>query len=132
MLVLHEDLTRRVIGCAHRLYNAVGSGFCESVYERGMAVELLEEKLAFEMEPPVPLVHRGRNIGFYRPDFIIEDILIVELKALECVLKCHEAQLLNYLRVSGRELGLLVNFSPRTIEVKRRILTPRPLGLIPA
>lgn len=120
----HSDLTGRIIKCAHALYNHLGTGFRESVYQAGLGVEMHLSGIRWEIEVPIPLVYRGWDIGDYRADFVVEDLVVVELKAVETLLPAHSAQLLNYLRFSGKQLGLLVNFGWHRIEVKRRILSP--------
>jgi GxxExxY protein len=120
---LHSDLTGRIIRCAHSIYNHLGTGFQEHVYQMGLAVELLEGKLKFRLESPIQIVHKGYDIGDYRADVLVEDQVLVELKAVETLLPVHSAQLLNYMRFGGKQIGLLINFGWHKVEVKRRILT---------
>lgn len=87
-----------------------------------MSVEMIAEGLEFRREAAIPLFHRGHDIGDFFADFIVEDRVIVELKAIEELQPWHSAQLLNYLRVSGKQIGLLINFGPETVEVKRRVM----------
>ncbi|MCE9580884.1 MAG: GxxExxY protein [Planctomycetes bacterium] len=121
--MLHFELTGRIIGCAHNIYNAIGSGFMERVYQCGMAVELAEAGLEFRIEAPVPLFHKGHEIGDYYADLIVQDLVIVELKAVEALHEWHSVQLVNYLKVARKEVGLLLNFGPKGVQVDRKVHT---------
>lgn len=108
--MLHEELTKKIIGSFYKVYNSLGYGFLEKVYERSLLIELLEHGLACEAQKPIDVFYRDRKVGEYFADIIVEDIVIIELKAGEGLIKEHEAQLLNYLKATEIEVGMLLNF----------------------
>ena len=95
------------------MFNELGSGFLESVYEAAMAIALTDSDLRFERQAPINVWFRGQQIGEFRADLVIEDAVIVELKAVQAIKPIHEAQILNYLRATDIEVGLLLNFGER-------------------
>ena len=107
------ELTRRIIGAFFDVYNDLGVGFLESVYRRAMAFALRDAGLAAEEEVPIEVMLRGRVLGCFRADLLVERSVILELKAVRAVEQLHEKQLLNYLRATDLEVGLLLNFGPR-------------------
>jgi len=111
--LLHGALTERVLGIFFDVYNELGSGFLESVYSEAMAMALREAAIPFEREPRVAVHFRNSIIGAFRPDFVVESSVIVELKGARAIEDAHQAQLLNYLRATTLEVGLLLNFGPR-------------------
>lgn len=123
--MLHEALTYRIIQAAYNLHNTIGPGFRERVYSEGMCVELKHQGLAFEVEHWLPLRYRGVEIGDHFADFSVENAVLVELKAVDSLASAHFAQLLNYLRVSRLEVGLLLNFGTDEVQIKRAINTSR-------
>lgn len=118
-----NELTRRIIGCAIRVHRELGPGVLENLYEEAMCVDLTEQNLRFARQQPVRMIYHGRPIGDLRIDLIVENLIVVELKAIERVNDAHRAQLLSYLRSTDLPLGLLINFNhPTLIEgVSRRI-----------
>ena len=114
----HEDLTRRVIGVFYDVYNDLGHGFLESVYENAMLIALRAAGLRAQQRQPIPVWFRGQQVGDFRGDLVVSDAVIVELKAARAIEPVHEAQLLNYLRATPIEVGLLLNFGPKP-EFKR-------------
>ena len=106
-------LTRRVIGVFFDVYNDLGVGFLESVYRRAMAHGLRDVGIAAEEEVPIDVTFRGRVLGCFRADIVVERAVILELKAVRSVEQLHERQLLNYLRATDIEVGLLLNFGAR-------------------
>ena len=121
--MLHSDLTYRIIQCSYALHNAVGTGFRERVYQNGMSVELRHAGLRASEEVPIALIYRGEDIGDFRADFVVEKRVLVELKSGEAIEPAHFAQTLNYLRVSGLEVGLIINFGPAKVQIKRVVRT---------
>lgn len=119
----HEQLTQTIIGCAYRVYNTMGAGFYEAVYQRCMLVELRKAGIAFEEKVALDLTYEGEPVGIYEADLIIEGVLILELKAVRQLALAHEIQLVNYLAATGIELGLLINFGESKVEVKRKYRT---------
>jgi GxxExxY protein len=115
----HADLTRQIIGAFYKVYNTLGYGFSEKVYENSLAIEL--EKLGFQVEHQRQLVvyYEGVEVGEYFTDIVVDNAVIVELKATQTLTSDHEAQLLNYLKATTIEVGLLLNFGPKA-EVKRK------------
>lgn len=111
--MLHEDVTRRIIGCFFRVYNELGQGFLESVYETSMAMELHAAGLRYERQSPVLARYRGRVAGEFRADFVVEGVVVLELKAGRKLEPAAQTQLLNYLRATSIEVGLLLNFGER-------------------
>jgi len=122
MELLHRDLTEKVIGTFYEVYGELGCGYLESVCHAGMAIALRESGLAVLECPPMEVHFRGQIIGQFTPDLVIDRRLIVEIKSGLAFHPAHEAQLLNYLRVSDIEVGLLLNFGPKP-QYLRRILT---------
>ena len=103
----------RALDCAFRVHSTLGHGLLESAYKSCLAIELQESGLSVEIEPPVPLVYRGRlvaDVG-YRMDLLVERELILEIKSVETLHPVHHAQLLSYLRLADKRLGLLINFN---------------------
>jgi|SRR6185369_895207 GxxExxY protein len=107
------DLTGKIIGTFYEVYNQLGFGFLEIVYHRAMVIALRDKGLHAEVEFPIVVTFREQNVGQFFADIVIEGLVIVELKALRAIEPAHEAQILNYLRASEIEVGLLLNFGPR-------------------
>ena len=112
-------LTERVIGCAYRVKTALGHGFVEKVYENALAHELSKTDLHIERQYRMTVHYDGVSVGEFAADFMVNDSLIVEIKAVATLDKAHRAQCLNYLKASGRKLGLLINFGAPEIEIRR-------------
>jgi GxxExxY protein len=119
--MLHADLTQRIIGCAYEVFNALGAGFLESVYERSLLIELQHAGLIARPQVPLDVFYRDEIVGQFFADIIVEQTVIVELKAIDALAKCHEVQLVNYLRATGMQVGLLINFGPKQVEVRRKV-----------
>jgi GxxExxY protein len=111
----HAELTERVIGVFYDVYNELGFGFLESVYREAMRLALTQAGLRVNAEVPVPVSFRGVVVGTFRADLIVNDCLLVELKAVEQIVRQHESQTMHYLRATTIEVALLMNFgtSPR-------------------
>lgn len=122
----YDAVTSAVIGAALEVHRILGPGFLESVYEEALAIELELRGIPFNRQRIISVSYKGKPIGEGRTDFIIEDSLIVELKAAERVLPIHQAQVLSYLKATGCRLGLLINFHERLLRdgIKRVVLTP--------
>ena len=117
--LLHAGLTRKIIGCALEVINELGSGFLESVYEKAMTVALTDAGASHEAQKPIDVRFRGRPVGDFIADILVEDKVIVELKAVKALTREHEAQIINYLNATGFEVGLLINFGKPKLEFKR-------------
>lgn len=120
-----DEVTEKVIGCAYRVHNELGAGFLEKVYENAMRIELAEMGLTAKQQHPIPVVYHGEVVGEYFADLMVEDRLIVELKAVQNVAKEHEVQLVHYLAATGIDDGLLINFGS-SVDVNRKFRTYRP------
>lgn len=120
MAYKHEDLTRRVIEIFYRVYNTLGYGFLEKVYENALVIEFRNSGLEAKPQAPIKVVYDQQIIGEYFVDILVEDCVIVEIKAVRFLVKEHEAQLLNYLKASQMEVGLIFNFGPKP-EIKRKV-----------
>ncbi len=114
-----DALIKKVIGCAFIVHKELGSGFLEKVYENSMRIALEEENLAVVQQCSVPVMFHGKIVGDYIADLMVEDRLIVELKAVQNLGKEHEVQLVNYLTATGIDDGLLINFGP-SVKIKRK------------
>jgi len=114
-----KELTRKIIGCAYKVHSTLGKGFLEKVYENAMMVELNKLDIAVQQQAPVQVSYEGQTIGEYYADLIVEERVICELKSVEKLLKTHEMQLVNYLTATGKDTGLLINFSD-LVEVRRK------------
>ena len=111
--LVHEDLTREIISGFYEAYNTLGYGFLESVYARAMAVELTLRGLHVEREVMIDVYYKGHRAGSYRADMVVNQRVVVENKASTYLVKADRDQLLNYLRASRLEVGLLLHFGPR-------------------
>lgn len=119
-----DPLTERIIGCATSVHRVLGPGLLESAYVEALSVELGEAGLRIGRQVPVPLTYKGRYLGEYRLDLLVEDAVVVEVKAVERFDPVHEAQVLTYLRLTGKRVGLLINFNRRLLRegIKRLVL----------
>lgn len=116
---INDHLTYKIIGCAMKVHGVPGNGFQGVIYQRAMAIEMKKEGLVFARELDVPIFYDSENIGSRRVDFLVEDKVLVELKALGQLEDVHLAQGLNYLVAYRMDKGLLLNFGARSLEVKR-------------
>lgn len=117
----HEDLTRQIIGCAYRVYNTMGFGFLESVYEKCMTIELAKVGLEVKEQHPITVLYEGHVVGEFFADLWVKEAVIVELKSVRAIASAHETQLVNYLKATGKDVGLLINFGEAKVEVKRKV-----------
>jgi len=107
-----NQLTDKIIGCAIEVHKALGPGLLESAYEECLCYELAQQGVSLNRQVPLPIVYKGIKLDCgYRIDVIVNDLVVVELKTVEKMLPIHEAQLLTYLKLSNRSLGLLINFN---------------------
>ncbi len=116
----HHGITETIIGCAYRVFNELGFGFLESVYENSMLLELQGMGLKAETQKPVNVFYKGNQVGDFVADIIVEDKIILELKSVMRLAEAHEVQLVNYLVATGISTGLLINFGKSGVEVKRK------------
>jgi len=108
----HDDLTQKIIGVFYEVYNELGAGFVESVYREAMRLALRQANLKVETEVPIQVRFRGEVVGVFRADLVVNDTVLIELKASEGIIREHEAQTLHYLRATSIEVALLMNFGP--------------------
>ena len=119
----YTDITEKIIGCAYRVYNKLGAGFLESVYEKCMAIEFERIVLQAVFQQPLNVFYDGHSVGSYIADIVVEEKVIIELKAVRTLTTAHEVQLVNYLAATKVPIGLLINFGETKVEVKRKVLT---------
>ena len=117
-----EELTYKIRGCVYEVSRELGSGFLEQVYKNALLHELNIAGLKYESEKKIPVQYKGIEVGYYAADIIVEDKVILELKAQKQLTKAHEAQVLNYLKATEIKIGLLINFTHPKSEVKRYVL----------
>ena len=121
--IILKDLSVKVLGLAFEVHNTIGPGLLESAYEEGMVWELKHAGVRFERQKMFELNYKGDFIGGYFADLVVEDSIILELKAVKQLNKVMEAQLLNYLKLSGLPVGYLINFAGLRVEWKRFVYT---------
>ncbi len=119
---LHSDITSKIIRAFYNVYNKLGFGFLEKVYEKSMLIELHKLGLKAENQKQIKVYYDNVKVGEYYADIIVNDCVIIELKAAENLIPEHEAQLVNYLRATEIEVGLLLNFG-KTAQKTRKVLT---------
>ena len=119
-----DPLTEKIIGCAIEVHRVLGPGLLEASYEAALAIEFEAVKICFQRQLVIPVFYKGQSIGEHRLDFLIEDDVVVELKSVERCDPIFEAQVLTYLRLSGKHRGVLINFNSRLLKegVKRFVL----------
>ncbi|MBW2605692.1 MAG: GxxExxY protein [Deltaproteobacteria bacterium] len=117
----HKGITEKIIGCAYHVYNKMGFGFLESVYEKCLLIELQKEGLRAKSQQPIILRYDDAIVGEFIADIIVEDTIILELKSVRRIIKAHEMQLVNYLVATGKPVGLVLNFGENKVEVKRKV-----------
>ena len=117
----YEELTEKIIGCAYRVYNKMGFGFLESVYEKCLLIELKKEGLQAESQKAIIVKYENEIVGQFTADILVEDTIILELKSFKQIIQAHEVQMANYLVATGREVGLILNFGEQKVEVKRKV-----------
>ena len=124
-----QDLTQKIIGCAMKVRSTLGPGFLESVYRKSMVYELTRAGLKVESEKPIQVYYEGIPVGDFVADMVVEDRIILELKATQSLVQAHEVQVVNYLTATGLEIGLLLNFGSDRLEFKRKTRTYRPRSI---
>jgi GxxExxY protein len=120
--LIYEDTTSLIISCFYKVYNELGFGFLEKVYENALLIELAEHGLFCRKQSQITVFYKGNPVGDYYADIIVNDTIIIELKAAENLVEEHEFQLVNYLKATNIEVGLLLNFGKQP-QIKRKIFT---------
>lgn len=121
MELLEKELTEKIIGACFEIANELGSGFLESVYRKALVIVLLQQGLKAGEEVPLKVSFRGQIVGEFYADILVDDRLVIELKAVKALTAEHEAQLMNYLKATGIKVGLLINFGKSKVEWKRLV-----------
>jgi len=124
----HVELTKTIIGCFYHVYNELGYGFLEKVYENALTIALRQAGLTVNQQVPIAVYFNSQIVGKYEADLVVNDVVIVELKAAQTICSVHEAQLLNYLKATRYEVGLLLNFGARSAEIKRKAFSNERKG----
>jgi len=119
-MYLYQEMTERIIKCFYEVYNTLGYGCLESVYESALEIELKRNGLFVERQKEISVHYKGEVVGIFRMDLVVEKKIIIELKATSAILPVHESQVIHYLKSSGMKLGYLVNFGEK-INFKRMI-----------
>ena len=122
MEILHKELTDEIIDAFFEVYDVQGHGYLERVYQNSLYLELIERGHKVEAQKEIKVYYKGREVGVYFADLVINDLVILELKAAETLTDAHEAQLVNYLRGTDYEVGYVLNFGPKP-EFSRKIFT---------
>jgi GxxExxY protein len=120
--MLHKEITDQIIKSFYKVYNKLGYGFLEKVYERSLIIELRKLGLECKSQEPMRVFYEEKEVGFYLADILVEDLIVIELKAAVAICEEHEFQLINYLRASEKEIGILLNVG-KTPQFKRKIFS---------
>ena len=115
----YKELTHRIIGCAMNVHSTLGNGFQEVIYQRCLAIEMDEANINYEREKNIQITYKGIDVGLRRVDFLVESLIMVELKAVIELQDVHLAQAMNYCEAYNLEIGLLLNFGARSLQFKR-------------
>ena len=119
MALLHQELSSKILQSCFEVLNELGSGFVESVYEKALLIALRDKKVNAVAQAALSVVFRGQEVGHFFADVLVEDKIIIELKAVKELAPEHQAQVINYLKATGIEVGLLVNFGKPQLEYRR-------------
>ena len=120
----YEEITHKIIGAAYNVHNQLGFGFLESVYQKAMIIELSKNGLKAETEKPLKVYYDEQVVGEFYIDLFVDEAIVVELKSIQNLTKQHEVQIVNYLNGLKKEIGLLINFGPSGVDVKRKYRDP--------
>ena len=118
-MMKYSDITEKIIKCAFKVHGTLGNGFQEIIYQRAMEIEMRNQELDFSREFEMPIYYEGIQIGTRRVDFLVKEIISVELKAVTHLESVHLAQAMNYLEAYNLEVGLLINFGANSLDFKR-------------
>jgi len=117
--LIHSNLSSKILALAFNVHNGLGPGLLESYYQGAMEVELAQAAIAYRSQVEFPLVYKGVNVGCYIADFVVANIFILELKSVKAFNPVMESQIINYLRLSGCQVGYLINFNHTAVQWKR-------------
>ena len=121
----YEELTSKIIESVYTVHNTLGFGFLEKLYQNALVIELVKRGMKADSEKPVKVFYEGQVVGDYVADVVVDDKVILELKAVKELSDIHEVQLVNYLKATGIEVGLLINFGP-SVKIRRKVFD-RPI-----
>jgi GxxExxY protein len=121
---LYEDLSYKIRGCVFTVYNNLGFGHKENIYQKALALEFKNNLLNFTAEESLPIIYQNKKIGIYKPDFIIDKKIIIEIKSVPFMPKSYETQLTYYLKGTNYKLGFIINFGSQKLDMRRRIWSP--------
>lgn len=119
--MLHHHLTEQIIHCAFTVHNRMKFGYLESVYERCLAIEFRKAGLRAEFQKEITVSYDGESVGTYIADILVENCVLVELKSVRALAETHEVQLVHYLKSTGIDVGLLINFGPSQVDIRRKV-----------
>ena len=117
--LLYQELTKTILEACFEVSNELGSGFLESVYQKALEIALQQKGLTIQTQVPIDVIFRGETVGHFVADLLVEKRVIVEIKAITALTAAHKAQVINYLKATGIQVGLLVNFGNPKLEYKR-------------
>ena len=117
----YKELTNKIIGAAYAVYKQMGFGFLESVYEKCLLIELHKASVRAEHQAEILVRYDDKVVGEFKADLLVENDIIVELKSIRSLMQAHEVQLVNYLKATGKNIGLLINFGETGVQVKRKV-----------
>ncbi|NVN91790.1 MAG: GxxExxY protein [Desulfuromonadales bacterium] len=117
--MIHQSLTEKILKVCFEVSNELGCGFLESVYQKALLIALGEAGLKVQSQPPLKVMFRGQTVGDFFPDIVVEDVVLLKLKAVKSLMPEHLAQVMNYLKVTGLEVGFLINFGNPKLEYRR-------------
>jgi GxxExxY protein len=123
--ILHRDITDKILRAFYTVYNRLGYGFLEKVYENALIIELIEMNLSCEKQKPIKVYYKDKTVGEYFADIMVENKVIIELKAAEGLAEEHELQLINYLKATQLEIGLLLNFGRKPAFIRKAFSNTR-------
>ena len=117
---MHNELTEKIFGLAFKVHNELGFGFLESVYEKALSVELASAGIVHQLQAPIKVIYNDIVVGDFAADVFVEEKVILELKSVAQLSAAHEVQLVNYLTATKIDIGLLINFGPSKVDIKRK------------
>jgi GxxExxY protein len=117
--MIHRELTEKILGACFEVMNELGTGFLESVYEKALLIALRDKGISAQSQAPLSVQFREEKVGEFYSDILVENKIIVELKAAKAMAPEHKAQIINYLHATGLDIGLLINFGPTKLEYRR-------------
>ena len=123
--LIQKELVHKVVGCAISVLNEIGHGLREKTYEKALTIEFKRQNLAYYQQSKYPVYYAGELIDEYIPDLEVEDKVIVEIKTIDTILDEHRGQLLNYLRITKKEIGIILNFKHPRLQWERLVLTEK-------